>query len=445
VRVTLIIGLLQVDRMRDRPDKGIPYRGVSASRPAVQSWASDTGPGLATLGSDNDPSGIATYTLAGAWFGYDLLWACVLSYPSMVALQLISTRVAAITGKGLTANMREHYSPVFYYFAVARFLLANSLNIAVDILAVGAAMHVAVGAPVSLLALACGAGSVALQWWIPYPRYARALQWLTLGLFAYAGVIFVIHVPWQEVALRAFVPRIVWKEDYITMLIAVLGTTVSPYLLFSQAQQEVHELKGQASSGRPDGRPKSLRRVRSDTLLRTALSNSAGLLMMIAAAGVLHAAHSGAGEPVALARVLEPLAHGYASIVLGAALIGTALLALPLLAGSAAEAVASSFDWPNGEPRDQRVGLLLIAITVLGVIVAMGLDAFAVDPIMALYWSAVVNGMTVTPVLVLLVLLGTRHAAVGDLAAHWSLRALSWLATFVTGAALTAHFVLEFW
>jgi Mn2+/Fe2+ NRAMP family transporter len=428
--------------MRFRHTK--PDGSLRSSARLAHSWAADVGPGLVTTASDNDPSGLATYTLAGAWYGFDLLWVCVLTYPSTVALQLIASRVAAITGRGLTANMREHYSPLFFYFAVARFLLANTFNVIVDVLAMGIALRVFCGGSLLLLTLVAGGVSLLLQWRIPYARYARALKWLTLAMFAYVGIVLLVDVPWQTVAIRAFVPRVVWDKDYMTMLIAVLGTTVSPYLLFAQAEQEVQGTNRRNVVCREDlNRKMSV--VRRDTLLRTALSNAVSISVMIAAAATLHLLQrTPAGHSVRMADVLVPLAHGYARHVLALALFGSASLALPPLAGSAAGALASSFRWECGERRDRRIAGLVVAIMVVGTAAAVGLAAWHVEPVTTLYWSAVVNGMTVTPVLVLLVLLSSRHEAVGDLAAHWSLRALSWLAAIATAAVLVAHFVLEF-
>lgn len=296
-------------------------------------------------------------------------------------------------------------------------------------------------------ALMGGGVSIALQWFVPYARYAQVLKWATLAMFAYVGVIMVVAIPWQTVAMRAFVPHVVWSEEYVTMLIAVLGTTVSPYLMFAQAEQEVQEKnaaggRDTASHAQPFDR--HMRRIRRDTLLRTALSNAGALCMMIAAAATLHLMQATpTGETVQMARVLEPIAHGYAGRLLGVALIGSALLALPPLAGSAAQALASSFDWPRGERRDRRIAWLLLAVMVAGIVGAVVLAMRHVEPVKALYWSAVVNGMTVTPVLALLVLLSSKRE-VGRSVAHWTLRALSWLATLATAATIVAHFVLEF-
>ncbi|MGF6852300.1 NRAMP family divalent metal transporter [Paraburkholderia sp. CI3] len=437
--------------MHSSPDRGTAPRAAqgsthAASSQPARSWAADLGPGLASLGCDNDPSGIATYSLAGAWYGYDLLWICVLSYPSMVALQLVSARVAAVTGHGLTANMRAHYSPVFFYLAVARFVIANTLNIAVNVVAMAAVVQRFTHGPLWLLDLACGCTSIALQWFIPYARYAQVLKWLMLPMLAYAGVLLIVDVPWHTVVLRSLVPHVEWKEDFVTMLMAVLGTTMSPYLLFSQAEQEAQEEHRQHEQHAARGDRRSseqLRRLRMRTLTRTALSSVAALCIMIAAAATLHGAQTRPGEPIELSRVLEPLVDGYAGTLLGLALIGSALLALPSLAGSAAQAVASSFDWPHGQRRDRRIAVLLVALAGLGTLLGVALGLWHVDPVKALYWSAIVNGMTITPVLVLLVLLSAKREAVGEIVAHWSLRALCWLATLITGMVVVAHFVLE--
>ncbi|MBB5467691.1 Mn2+/Fe2+ NRAMP family transporter [Paraburkholderia sp. CI2] len=437
--------------MHSSPDRGTAPRAAqgnthAASSQPARSWAADLGPGLASLGCDNDPSGIATYSLAGAWYGYDLLWTCVLSFPSMVALQLVSARVAAVTGHGLTANMRAHYSPVFFYLAVARFVIANTLNIAVNVMAMAAVVQRFTHGALWLLALACGCTSIALQWFIPYARYAQVLKWLMLPMLAYAGVLLIVDVPWHTVVLRSLVPHVEWKEDFVTMLMAVLGTTMSPYLLFSQAEQEAQEQHRQHEQHAARGDRHSseqLRRLRMQTLTRTALSSVAALCIMIAAAATLHGAQTRPGEPMELSRVLEPLVDGYAGTLLGLALIGSALLALPSLGGSAAQAVASSFDWPHGQRRDRRIAVLLVALAGLGTLLGVALGLWHVDPVKALYWSAIVNGMTITPVLVLLVLLSAKREAVGEIVAHWSLRALCWLATLITGMVVVAHFVLE--
>ena len=417
-------------------------------RPA-HAWAVNMSPGLATTGADTDPGGILTYSLAGAQYGFGLLWICVLSYPSMVALQLLATRVGAVTGKGLTENMRVHYSRWLFVLAVARFLLANTLNMAADMLAMGEGAQQFFRGPVELFTLAFAALSLALQWWVPYVRYASVVKWLCVALFCYAGTLLVVDVQWRMAGWRALVPDVTWSEGFIGMLVAVLGTTVSPYLLFSQAEAEVEERTHDAARPHADHAPSredpnQLRKIRRETQLRTVLSNAAGALILCASAATMHARHLPLNSVGDAAKVIAPVAHGYASQVLGLALIGTALLALPPLAGSAAHAAASSFGWPRGHRRDRRIAVVLLALMALSAAIALLLGAWGVDAVKACYWSALTNGMTVTPVLILLVLLSGHPEAVSTMKSHGFVRALSWLAVIATGAALTAHTVLPF-
>ncbi|MGF6721191.1 NRAMP (natural resistance-associated macrophage protein)-like metal ion transporter [Paraburkholderia sp. GAS41] len=412
----------------------------------ARSWAADMGPGLVSAASDNDPSGIVTYSLAGAQFGYEMLWACVLSYPSMVAFQLVATRVAVSTGKGLTANMREHYSPALFYLAVARFLIANTFNIAADVVAMGVAAQFLWHGSVIVFAAVFGLVSMTLQWCVPYARYAQVLKWLTASLFAYVGVTLVRYLPWREVAFQAFIPHIDWSADYFTMLLAVLGTTISPYLLYSQAEQQVELLRTDHDKRHEDraaALERRLTRARRETLIRTALSNSVGIFILCAAAATLHSMRAGLHDVDHAARIIEPLTHAFAGPVLGLAFIGTALLALPPLAGSAAHAAASALERGRGEERDRVIARALLVVMAVGVALGVVLSLLRFEPGRLLYWAAVLNGSTATPVMVLLVLLSTKRSAVGDLSAHWILRALCWIAVLGMSAAFCARFACE--
>jgi Mn2+/Fe2+ NRAMP family transporter len=354
----------------------------------ARSWAADPGPGLISAASDNDPSGIVTYSLAGAQFGYEMLWACILSYPSMVAFQLVAARIAASTGKGLTANMREHYSPWLFYLAVSRFVVANTFNIAADVVAMGVAAQLLWHGSVAVFTAVFGIVSMALQWFVPYARYAQVLKWLTATLFAYVGVTVVLDLPWRAVAFQASVPHITWTVDYFTMLLAVLGTTISPYLLYSQAEQQVEEQRedgGKRDGGHGDSLECHLTRLRKDTLIRTALSNSVGIFIICAAAATLHSMQLGLHDADGTARTIEPLAHAFAGPVLGLAFIGTALLALPPLAGSAAHATASAIERGRGEERNRVNALALMSIMALGIAIGVALSLMRFEPIRVLY------------------------------------------------------------
>ncbi|TDY20799.1 Mn2+/Fe2+ NRAMP family transporter [Paraburkholderia sp. BL6665CI2N2] len=419
-------------------------RGVNArDELPAHSWATHVGPGLVSTATDNDPSGVVTYSLAGAQFGYDMLWMCALSYPSMVAFQLVAARIAAQTGKGLTLNMREHYSRLLFYLAVTRFLVANILNIAADVVAMGVGAQFLWHGSVPLFATVFGMLSIALQWFVPYARYARILKWLAACLFAYVGVTLISHPSWTTLALHAVVPRITWSVDYFTMLLAVLGTTISPYLLFAQAEQQIEEHSPQAGVADRAGSDRQLKKLRGDTLIRTILSNAIGLFIMAAAALTLHVSGHGLVDVQDAASVLRPLAGGYATHVLGLAFIGTGLLALPPLAGSAANAAVSARDRRAGRQRNRPVARALLVVMALGVLIGVALTLVPIEPVRVLYWSAVLNGSTATPVMVMLVLLSMKRSAVGDLSAHWTLRALCWLATVFAGAALVAEFACK--
>lgn len=421
--------------------------GHADGETAAHSWAADTGPGIISTAADNDPSGIVTYSLAGAQFGYEMLWACILSYPAIVALQLVSARIALMTGKGLTSNMREHYSRLWFFLAVGRFLIANTFNIGADVVAMGVGAHLLWHGSVPGYAAVFLAVSILLQWFIPYTRYAGVLKWLALSLFAYVAVAIAVNLQWTAVVTKALIPNISWSGHYFEMLLAVLGTTISPYLLYSQAEKEVET---QHPAGNEKGRPasrgiplKSWQRVCRTVLARTALSNCVAFSIIIAAAATLHTDRIASATPSFLAGALAPVAGGLAPQLLGLALISTALLALPPLAGSAAHAVASSFNWPDDRLHERRVAFTLVAITACGGMLGIALATMRIDPLRLLYWSAIVNGTTATPVMVLLVLLSTRHSCVGDLSAHWTLRMLIWLATAGMGAAVAARYVCE--
>lgn len=415
----------------------------------AHSWAADLGPGLASMASDNDPSGIATYSLAGAQFGYQLLWLCVLSYPSMVAFQLVASRIASLTGKGLTSNMREHYPRIFFYLAVARFLIANVFNIAADTVAMGVAANLLWNGSVPVFAAIATVLSVVLQFTVPYPRYAKVVKWLTLSLFAYAAVMVMVQISWRSVLSQSLIPHFQWSENYFSMLMALLGTTISPYLLFSQATQQVEELRLDPEHRQSDVFRHKLdaqfRKTRRDTLIRTAFSNAVGFAIVVATAATLHAVGHGMHDMRDAARVLEPVAHGHAPHVLALALIGTALIALPPLAGSAAHAAAGVFEKEDEDSalNNRRVSLALIVVMLVGGTLGVSMVCANVEPLRILYWGALVNGSTAMPVMFMLVLLSTKHSAVGDLSAHWVLRSLCWLATICAGASLISLFVLE--
>ncbi len=398
------------------------------------------GPGLITGASDDDPSGIATYSQTGAQYGYQLGWILLFSWPLMCAIQEISARIGRVTGKGLAGVIRQHYSRPILYTLVSLLLIANTINIGADLGAMAAAVNLLIGGPTFLYVGVFAIVSVLLEVFIRYSRYVSVLKWLTLSLFAYVGTAFVVHVPWVSVAHDLFVPRISLDVGFLTVVVAVLGTTISPYLFFWQASEEVEEIE-ECDGAKPLKRAPAqaepeFHRIRIDTYLGMAISNAVALFIVITTAATLNA--NGVTDiqtSAQAAEALRPIAGPFVFLVFALGIIGTGLLALPVLAGSAAYAVGEAFGW--------RVGLALapgravsfyvtIAVaTGIGVL----LNFIALDPFKALFWSAVINGVVAAPLMVLMMHLASRRASMGRFTLPLPLKLMGWLATAVMGAA----------
>ncbi|MEA3088822.1 MAG: hypothetical protein QOJ04_164, partial [Caballeronia sp.] len=318
----------------------------------VQTWLQKLGPGLITGAADDDPSGIATYSQAGAQFGFNLLWTVIITYPLMVAIQVISARLGRVSGHGLATNIRRHYPASLLYGCVLLLLVANTINIAADLTAMGAAVNLVVGGPTRVYTIALGILSVILQVFVPYRSYVHVLKWLTLALFAYVATVFVIDIPWKTVLVRTIVPQLSWKSDFVTTIVAVLGTTISPYLFFWQASQEVEEMRAEtgqkALKNAPGQGPASLRRIRMDTWIGMGFSNLVAFFIILTTAATLNVhgiTNIETSSQAALA--LRPIAGEFAFLLFSIGIVGTGLLALPVLAGSAAYAMAGTFKWRN--------------------------------------------------------------------------------------------------
>jgi len=308
------------------------------------------GPGLITGASDDEPSGIGTYSQVGAQFGYSLLWTMLLSYPLMSAIQEISARIGRVTGRGIAGNLRQYYSRWLTYPIVTLLLIANILNLGADISAMGAALKLLIGGSALVYAALFALASVLLQTFVPYAKYAQFLKWLTLVLFAYVGTVFVVHVPWQQALRGTLLPTIEFKPEYLTALIAVLGTTISPYLFFWQASEEVEEIESspteKALKRSPDQAFTQFGRIKADTYTGMAFSNIIAFFIILTTAVTLHAQGKTDIQSAAqAAEALRPVAGDFAFVLFAAGIVGTGLLALPVLAGSAAYAVSGAFDW----------------------------------------------------------------------------------------------------
>ena len=420
--------------------------GARTGAPLAQRslWRS-LGPGLITGAADDDPSGIATYSQVGAGFGYAALWTTLFSLPLMVGIQIVCADIGRVTGDGLAANIRKHYPHWLLYAIVAVLLVANTINIAADVSAMGAALKLLIGGPAHWYALAFGLGSVLLQVLIPFPRYAPFLKLLTLALFAYVVTVFVVKIPWGEVLRATLVPAVSLKPDYVVAVVAVLGTTISPYLFFWQASQEVEEQRAGAGQeplrAAPRQAPDNLRRIAIDTCVGMGFSNLIAFFIMLTAAATLHAhGVTNIRNSAEAAQALRPIAGEFAFVLFACGIVGTGLLAVPILAGSAAYAVAEAFGWRIGLGLKLWTGRGFYTILTGATLLGVALNFTPVDPVKALFWSAVINAVTAVPIMVVIMLMAARRDVMGDFVIGRGLRLLGWLGAAVMAITVVAMF-----
>ena len=403
------------------------------------------GPGLVTGAADDDPSGIATYSQAGAQFGYGLLWTVFLTTPFMIAIQLVSAHIGRVTGKGIAANAKQFYPFSFVLVPVALLVVANTINIAADIAAMGEALYLLIGGLKREHALIFAATSVLLQVFVPYNRYAPILKLLTLILFVYVAVAFTIKIPWAQVLIGTIVPKVSLESDYLLIVVAVLGTTISPYLFFWQASQEVEEMRNQrARPRRPlkilsrGGEPE-LTRMAIDTTAGMVLSNVIAYFIVLATASTLHAHGLTEIQTAAeAAEALRPIAGDLTFLLFALGIIGTGLLAIPVLAGSAAYAVAETFGWPSTLKAKFPEAIGFYTIIFAATIVGFAMGFLAIDPIRLLIWTAVINGIVAVPIMAVMMLIVTNEAAMGRFRARPLLAWGGWLATALMGVTAVA-------
>ncbi|MGB5076331.1 MAG: divalent metal cation transporter [Sphingorhabdus sp.] len=407
---------------------------------------SKLGPGLVTGAADDDPSGVATYSQVGAQFGYGMGWAILFSYPLLVSIQAISAEIGSVTGAGVAQNLRRHYPRWLLQIVVNLLLVANVINIGADLGAMGAALGLLIGGPVmayvGLFAIIC----VLLEIFMSYASYARILKWSTLALFSYVAVVFVAGVDWSKALYGAFVPAFKFDSAHAMALVAILGTTISPYLFFWQAGQEVEEqhrrhVKPLCVSPRRAG--KELERIRMDTLIGMGFSHLTALFIVIATAATLNAHGIVNVESSAqAAEALRPIAGDFAFALFALGIIGTGMLAVPILAGSAAYAVSESFGWVEGLDRRPREAKAFYATIALATISGLALNYIGIDPIKALYWAAVVNGILAAPLMVVMMLISTNRRVMGKLAVSGRLAIGGWVATAVMGIVAIGFFLI---
>jgi NRAMP (natural resistance-associated macrophage protein)-like metal ion transporter len=406
------------------------------------------GPGLITGAADDDPSGIATYSQAGAQFGFSLLWTMVLTYPLMTAIQLVSARIGRVTGSGLAANLREVMQGWLVLVLVALLFLTNTINIGADLAAMGAGAALVVGGGEHVLVIAFALVSLLMQIFLPYRRYARFLKWLTMSLLAYVAVLFMVKVEWGT-ALRGLVwpsGRLGAKE--LLTIVAIFGTTISPYLFFWQSSQEVEEIgldpKAEPLKNAPRQARSELRRIRIDTFGGMAVSNLIAIAIIMSAAATLHSAgKTDIASAADAAEALRPAAGPFAFALFSLGIMGTGLLAIPVLAGSAAYAVGESRGWKCGLECKPWEAVGFYAVIALATLIGITIDWSPVDPMRALFWSAVLNGVIAVPMMAAMMWVVSRHRLMGGLTAGLKLKIFGWLATGVMAIAVGAMAVLH--
>lgn len=420
----------------------------------TKGFAQRLGPGLITGAADDDPSGIATYSQAGAQFRFGLVWTLLLTTPLMIGIQMLSARIGWVTGQGLASNIDKMCPRWITTTLVGLLLVANTINIAADIGAMAEAVRLLIGGPLALYVPAFGILCIVTQILVSYEHTVRILKWLTLALFAYVAVILTVSVPWRQVTVESlhpwsFVPRDIALRDYASMVVAVLGTTISPYLFFWQAAQEVED-----SRRRPDSRAlrqhpeyavEHLSRIKQDTMFGMTFSNVIALCIVIATAVTLNEhGITNIQTSAQAAEALRPVAGDFAFAVFSLGIVGTGLLAVPVLAGSAAYAVSELYGWTAGLSHefDEAKGFYLIIVAATGIGALMGY--LEVDPIKALVWSAIVNGVISVPIMAAMMWIGQSTRLMGKYTMSTRHRFFGWTATAVMAVAVVFMLVTAF-
>jgi NRAMP (natural resistance-associated macrophage protein)-like metal ion transporter len=398
------------------------------------------GPGLVTGAADDDPSGIATYSQAGAQFGLNMLWTMLVSYPLMAAVQSICARIGRVTGKGLAVNIKQAFPAWVLYSAVGLLLVANTINIAADVATMGDVLALMVGGNRHLLTVALVAMSLAAQVLVPYHSYVKFLKWLTLSLLSYAAVLFTVHVPWSQVAVRTVLPKLSFDAATATVVVGVFGTTISPYLFFWQCAEEVEDLHARRGDRAliEDGTaaPREWRRIRWDTWSGMLYSNLTAFFIILATAVTLHVAGvTDIQSATQAAEALRPLAGDFAFYLFALGILGVGAVGVPVLAGSAAYAIAEAMGWPGGLEARVRDARGFYGVIAVSMIAGLGLGFTPINPIKALFYSAVINGVVAVPLTVLILLLAMRPAVLGAYTASRSSLVLGWITVLLMSGA----------
>jgi NRAMP (natural resistance-associated macrophage protein)-like metal ion transporter len=408
---------------------------------------SRVGPGLVTGVADDDPSGIVTYSQAGAQFGLNMLWTMPFAYPLMSTIQVLCARIGRVTGRGLSANMKLAFPPAVLVILVLMLLIANVLNIAADIAAMGEVAQLVTGINWHIMTGIFVLLTLALQILIPYRHYVFFLKWLSLSLLAYGAVLFTVHIPWGDVIWSTFFPALTWSAESAAVVVGIFGTTISPYLFFWQSSQEVEDmnLRGQRSlleSKNEEEITREIKRIRWDTWSGMLYSNVAAYCIILATAVTLHAAGiNDINTAAEAASALRPLAGEFAFLLFALGILGVGLMGVPVLAGSAAYALSEVFGWRSSLEETPSHASKFYAVIGFSVLVALAIQYSPISPMKALFWSAVINGVVAVPLMVAIMILSSKQSVMGKHVASFSMRFFGWLATGFMAAAAAYLFI----
>jgi NRAMP (natural resistance-associated macrophage protein)-like metal ion transporter len=405
------------------------------------------GPGLITGASDDDPSGIATYSQVGAQFGYGMCWLMLFSFPLMAAIQEICARIGRVTGEGIAGNLRRYYPAWLLRATVGLLLIANVINLGADLGAMGDALYLVVGgAPKLLYVVLFGVLCVGLEIFMQYRNYVNVLKWSTIALFSYFITAMVVDVPWLQVVYDTFIPSISLETKYIVSIVAVMGTTISPYLFFWQSSQEAEDQRIDPRAhplvDAPRQAPAEIRRIRIDTYLGMGVSNLVAFFIMVTTAATLNTHGITDIETSAqAAEALRPIAGEFAFLVFALGIVGTGLLAVPVLAGSAAYAVGEALQWPIGLARLPREARAFYGTIAVATAIGAAINFIGIDPIKALFWTAVLNGVIAVPLMVVSMMMAMSPRVMGRFVLSRPLAVMGWLATAVMALIVAAMFL----
>jgi NRAMP (natural resistance-associated macrophage protein)-like metal ion transporter len=407
------------------------------------------GPGLTTGAADDDPSGIATYSQTGAQFGYRQLWTALYMLPFLMAAQEACARIGLVTGKGIAAIVKENYSRTVLYAVVSLVVIANTINIGADIGAMAAAAQLLVPVPFIILTLLFTVTILVLEIFTSYRLYAKILKWLALALLSYPITVFIIHEDWSVILKATVIPHLEFSFAFLFIITGVFGTTITPYLFFWEASQEVEEVKGRrlADCATPEIASKRLHRMRQDNNAGMIISEITTWCIILVGAAVLN--KSGVKDiktAADAAKALEPLVHSFphagflAKLIFSIGIIGLGLLAIPVLSGSAAYAVAEAFDWKASLNIKLKRAHGFYGVITIATLIGLMINFVGIDPVKALVFTAVLNGVAAVPLLFLVVKIASSEKIMGEFKSGWLSKTLLWFTFVFMGAAAVAMF-----